>query len=144
MTSRARKWACGFAIAAAAGAVTAPAAPAEKGHADLAAARQAARAAVLSDSTYRIIDSSAPLRMRRCWRAPGRALRCSLYRFAATPCALDGGPAAGTLCIEVIARRVWLVEVKLGDPPAARISRVVDTTSLEGCRPEGNGIRRCR
>jgi hypothetical protein len=129
MSAKARKWASALAIAASLVAVAAPAASGEAGHPALAAARQAAHRAVLADSTYRIIDSRSPLRTRRCWRAPGRVVRCSLYRFAPTPCALDGGPAPGSLCIEVVARRVWLVEVKLSDRSAARILRIVDRTA---------------
>jgi hypothetical protein len=143
MSSRARRWACAIAIGASVIAAFTPAASARPRHLDLPAARQAARAAVLSDPTYRIIDSTQPLRTRRCWRSPGRVVHCSLYRFAASPCALDGGPQPGAVCIQVIARRIWLVEVKPANPPAARLLRVVDTTKVGGCRYEADGARLC-
>jgi hypothetical protein len=107
--------------------MTSGAASASSKRLDIAAARKAARAAVVADRSYRVIRSTHPLRVRRCWRAPRRAVRCSLNRVAGSPCALDGGPKDGELCAQVLARRTWLVQV---DPaagaPAARILRVVD------------------
>jgi hypothetical protein len=142
-SARALAWACGIAIGGSAIAACAPAASAQPSHLDLQAARKAAREVVLSDRTYRIIDSTQPLRTRRCWRSPGRVVHCSLYRFAGTPCALDGGPPPGGLCVQVIARRIWLVEVKPADPPRVRLLRVVDTTKLGGCHSEANGAPVC-
>jgi hypothetical protein len=131
--------ACGL---VAAGALASPA-TAQAGHAlDLPSARQAARAVVLADSTYRVIDSSQPLRTRRCWRSPGQVVHCSLYRFAGTPCALDGASSRGDVCTQVLARRIWLVEVEPGVPPASHptshLLRVLDTTKNDRCRTSGD------
>ena len=90
-------------------------------------ARAAAREAVRTHHSYRIIRSSHPLRVRACWRPARRVVRCSLYRVAPTPCALDGGTG---ICVQVLARRVWRVDVRLRrGVPVARIVRVTDTTS---------------
>ena len=70
-------------------------------------ARAAARAAVVDHQSYRSIRSSYPLVTRSCWRSR-RAVRCSLYRWAPTPCALDGGDGP---CAQVMTRRTWLVTV---------------------------------
>ena len=130
MSLRALRWACGLVIVAAALAAAATGTASQKPrHLDLAVARETARAAVVADPTYRIIDSAEPLRTRRCWRASGGAVRCSLFRVAGSPCALDGGPPPGGLCVQVLARRIWLVHVNLAGTagkPAARMLRVVD------------------
>ena len=127
MTKMAQGWAYGFVIAAAALSAAAPGLAAKREHTSLKTAGEAARRAVLSDSSYRVIDSSQPLRKRVCWRSPGNVVRCSLYRLAATPCALEGGAPPGGVCVQVLARRSWLVEI---GPPAsplpARIMRIVD------------------
>jgi hypothetical protein len=87
-------------------------------------ARDAALAAVREHSTYRVIRSSHPLRVRRCWRHSHTVTRCSLYRVAPTPCALNG---RGGICAQVLARRVWLVDVRLRrGRTVARVVRVVD------------------
>ena len=87
-------------------------------------ARAAAREAVREHPSYRVIRSSHPLRVRTCWRGSRRVTRCSLYRTAPTPCALNGGDG---VCAQVIARRVWVVDVKLRHGSAvARVVRVVD------------------
>jgi hypothetical protein len=108
----------------------APTAAVGRDHLTRDAARNAARKAVEADPTYRIIDSPEPLRTRHCWRAPGKVVRCSLYRRASTPCALQGGGAPGTLCVQVLASRSWLVEVSprkpAGAPLHAKILRIVD------------------
>jgi len=126
---RARRWAYGFAVGAATALVMV--APASGSHRlTVGDARDAARDAVLTDSTYRIIDSSEPLRTRHCWRAAGRVVHCSLVRTAPTPCALKGGTPAGTLCAQVLASRTWLVEIgprrAAPAPLPVRILRVVD------------------
>jgi len=90
-------------------------------------ARAAAREAVRAHHSYRIIRSSHPLRVRACWRPARRVVRCSLYRTAPTPCALDGKTG---ICVQVIARRVWRADVRLRRGRAvARIVQVSDTTS---------------
>jgi hypothetical protein len=90
-------------------------------------AATAAHEVVLADSSYRIIATTEPLRTRHCWRAPGKVVRCSLYRLAPNPCALDGGPPPDALCAQVLARRTWLVEVgPAGSPLPAKIRRIVD------------------
>jgi hypothetical protein len=94
-------------------------------------ARAAAGAAVVAHPSYRIIDTTHPLRTRTCWRVRGGSVRCSLYRVAPDPCALDG--PSNTPCAMVLAARIWLVEVS---PPrdhgkaSASILRIKDTTSL--------------
>jgi hypothetical protein len=117
----------GVDLAAGAGVVASAAvlalAPAASGaqRVDLRDARTAARAAVRVDPSYRVIRSTRPLRMRACWRVP-RAVRCSLYRVAANPCALDGGDG---VCAQVLVRRTWLVEVRQRRGRAvARIMRI--------------------
>jgi hypothetical protein len=90
----------------------------------LATARNAAREAVREHPSYRVIRSSHPLRVRRCWRRSHHVTRCSLYRVAPTPCALNGRDG---ICAQVLARRIWLVDVRLRRGRAvARIVRVVD------------------
>lgn len=87
-------------------------------------ARDAALAAVREHPTYRVIRSSHPLRARRCWRHSHTVTRCSLFRVAPTPCALDGRDG---ICAQVLARRVWRVDVRLRrGRPVARVVRVVD------------------
>jgi hypothetical protein len=87
-------------------------------------ARSAARAAVLQHPTHRSIESDARLVTRSCWRVRG-GVRCSLYRWAPDPCALDGrdGP-----CVQVLTRRTWLVGVtRRRSRTVARVIRVADT-----------------
>jgi hypothetical protein len=89
-------------------------------------ARAAARAAVMDHPSYRSIRSSAPLVTRSCWRTR-RSVRCSLYRWAPDPCALDGreGP-----CAQVLTRRTWLVSVSRPEKRLrARFLRIADTSS---------------
>jgi hypothetical protein len=89
-----------------------------------AAVRSAAREAVREHPSYRVIRSTHPLRVRHCWRRSHRVTRCSLYRVAPTPCALNGGDG---ICAQVLARRIWLVDVRLRRAGAvARVVRVVD------------------
>ena len=128
MTSKAQRWAYGFVIAAAAALwAAAPGLAAKREHISVKAAGEAARKTVLSDSSYRVIYSSQPLRTRVCWRSPGNVVRCSLYRLAATPCALEGGAPPGGVCVQVLARRSWLVEIgPPASPPPVRILRIVD------------------
>jgi hypothetical protein len=88
-------------------------------------ARAAARAAVIDHPTYRSIRSESRLVTRSCWRAR-RLVRCSLYRWAPDPCALEGrdGP-----CAQVLTRRTWLVSVRRsGRRTIARIARIADTS----------------
>ena len=89
-------------------------------------ARAAARAVVIEHQSYRSIQSNEPLVTRSCWRSR-RAVRCSLYRWAPTPCALDGreGP-----CIQVLTRRTWLVTVsRRNGRTTARVTRIADTSA---------------
>ena len=93
---------------------------------DMRAARAAARGAVMDHPSYRSIRSSAPLVTQSCWRTR-RSVRCSLYRWAPDPCALDGrdGP-----CAQVLTRRTWLVSVsRRGKRIRARFLRIADTSS---------------
>jgi hypothetical protein len=93
---------------------------------ELREARTAAREAVLADQSYRVIRSGEPLRTRSCWRARRRVVRCSLFRVAPNPCALDGNDA-GVICTQALAQRRWLVEVKRrGERTRARILRIAD------------------
>jgi hypothetical protein len=93
-------------------------------------ARAAARAIVVDHQSYSSIQSSEPLVTRSCWRSR-RAVRCSLYRWAPTPCALDGrdGP-----CAQVLTRRTWLVRVsRRNGRTIARVTRIADTSNaLQG------------
>jgi len=87
-------------------------------------ARAAARAVVIQHQSYRRIQSNEPLVTRSCWRSR-RAVRCSLYRWAPTPCALDG---LDGVCIQVMARRIWLVEVRRRrGRTVARVTRVTES-----------------
>jgi hypothetical protein len=89
-------------------------------------ARAAARAAVMDHPSYRSIRSSAPLVTQSCWRSR-RSVRCSLYRWAPDPCALDGreGP-----CAQVLTRRTWLVSLgRRGRRIRARFLRIADTST---------------
>ncbi len=115
----------GAGVAAAAALLAfAPVGSAGPGGPGLATAGSAARAAVREHSSYRVIRSSHPLRVRRCWRHSHSVTRCSLYRVAPTPCALDGREG---ICAQVLARRVWLVDVRLRRGRAvARVVRIVD------------------
>jgi hypothetical protein len=93
---------------------------------DMRDARAAARAAVMDHPSYRSIRSSAPLVTRSCRRLR-RSVRCSLYRWAPDPCALDGreGP-----CAQVLTRRTWLVSVsRRGKRIRVRFLRIADTSS---------------
>ena len=113
------------AVASAAIVLLAPVATTGAKSVDLREARVAARAAVRVHPSYRVIRSSQPLRVRTCWRAR-RSVRCSLFRVAANPCALDGGDG---ICAQVLARRVWLVEVRLRRGRAvARIMRIAEAS----------------
>jgi hypothetical protein len=88
-------------------------------------AEAAARNSVLQDASYRKISSTqGGLVTKSCWRAAGRAVRCSLYVVAANPCALDSD--GGTLCAQVLWERRWLVEVRRGrhGVPATRILKI--------------------
>lgn len=111
-------------VASAASLVFAPVGIAEERGPVIPTARNAALAAVREHTTYRVIRSSHPLRVRRCWRHSHTVTRCSLFRVAPTPCALDGRDG---ICAQVLARRVWLVDVRLRrGRPVARVVRVVD------------------
>ena len=89
-------------------------------------ARAAARAAVVHHQSYRSIQSNEPLVTRSCWRSR-RAVRCSLYRWAPTPCALEGGDGP---CAQVLTRRTWLVKVsRRNGRTTARVTRVADTST---------------
>ena len=102
----------------------APSVAGEAGAPGLRAARSAAREVVREHASYRVIRSSHPLRVRACWRHSSRVTRCSLDRIAPTPCALNGRDG---ICAQVIARRVWLVDVRLRRGRAVgRVVRIVD------------------
>jgi hypothetical protein len=88
-------------------------------------ARVAARALVREHPSYRSIESTAPLVTDDCRRSR-RAVRCSFYRWAPDPCALDGrdGP-----CAQVLTRRTWLVSVtRRRGRAVARVVRIADTS----------------
>jgi len=109
------------------------AAPAFAGHRPdhrlgLREARAAARASVVDHQSYRSIKSNYPLVTRSCWRSR-RAVRCSLYRWAPNPCALDGGDGP---CAQVLTRRTWLVTVsRRNRRTLARVTRIADTSSSD-------------
>jgi hypothetical protein len=107
-------------------ALLAPAESASEHRLTMRDARAAARAAVVQHPSYRSIRSASGLVMRACWRS-GRAVRCSLYRWAPNPCALDGGDG---ICAQVLTRRAWLVEVRRREGrTVARVTRIVDTSA---------------
>ena len=103
------------------------AAPALAGHRPaMREARAAARASVVDHQSYRSIRSSYPLVTRSCWRSR-HAVRCSLYRWAPTPCALEGGDGP---CAQVMTRRTWLVTVsRRNGRTVARVTRIADTST---------------
>lgn len=125
---RAHQPRCRPLLAAAAASLTV-AAPALAGHRPaMREARAAARASVVDHSSYRSIRSSHPLVTRSCWRSR-RAVRCSLYRWAPTPCALEGGDGP---CVQVMMRRTWLVTVsRRNGRTQARVTRIADTSSVD-------------
>jgi len=89
-------------------------------------ARAAARAVVIEHQSYRSIQSNEPLVTRSCWRSR-HAVRCSLYRWAPTPCALDGRDG---VCAQVLTRRTWLVKVsRRNGRTTARVTRIADTSA---------------
>ena len=90
-------------------------------------ARVAARAAVMEHPTYRSIRSNSSLVNRGCRRLR-HAVRCSLHRWAPTPCALDGSDG---ICVQVMTRRIWRVMVRKRDGrTVARVVRVTDTSRV--------------
>jgi hypothetical protein len=103
------------------------AAPAFAGHRPaMREARAAARASVVDHQSYRSIKSNHPLVTRSCWRTR-RAVRCSLYRWAPNPCALEGGDGP---CAQVLTRRTWLVTVsRRNGRTLARVTRIADTST---------------
>jgi hypothetical protein len=120
---RARTWP----LLAAAGAslVFTATAPAER-RPSMRDARAAARAAVVEHPSYRSIRSDTGLVTRSCWRSP-RAVRCSLYRWAPDPCALNGSEGP---CAQVLTRRTWLVQVtRRRGRTTARMLRIADTSA---------------
>ena len=133
---RAHRPRCWPLLAAAAASLTI-AAPALAGHRPdhrpdhrlgLREARAAARASVVDHQSYRSIKSNYPLVTRSCWR-PRRSVRCSLYRWAPTPCALEGGDGP---CIQVMTRRTWLVTVsRRNGRTLARVTRIADSSSVD-------------
>ena len=89
-------------------------------------ARAAARAMVVDHQSYRNIRSNRPLVTRSCWRSR-RTVRCSLYRWAPTPCALEGSDGP---CAQVLTRRTWLVKVsRRNGRTIARVIRIADTST---------------
>jgi hypothetical protein len=93
-------------------------------------AETAARQAVREHPSYRGITSTlSGLVTRRCWRARGASVRCSLYVVVASPCALGGGDP-GRLCAQVLTERRWLVSVRRAPHgPAARILKITSGPS---------------
>jgi hypothetical protein len=88
-------------------------------------AERVARQAVEQHDSYREMSSShSPLATRSCWRAAGRAVRCSLYALVPSACDLD--PHREMVCAQALWERRWLVQVKrnAGGKPAARIVRI--------------------
>ena len=119
---RPRNW-----LPAAAAATLVVAAPAFADHRPgMRDARAAARAVVVHHQSYRSIQSNEPLVTRSCWRSR-HAVRCSLYRWAPNPCALDGGDGP---CAQVLTRRTWLVKVsRRNGRTIARVTRIADTST---------------
>ena len=115
-------------LAAAAASLTV-AAPALAGHRPaMREARAAARATVVDHQSYRSIRSNHPLVTRSCWRSR-HAVRCSLYRWAPTPCALEGGDGP---CVQVMTRRMWRVTVsRRNGRTLARVTRIADSSSVD-------------
>jgi hypothetical protein len=121
----ARKWRWPLLVPAAAVLALAPVAEADR-RPGMREARAAARAAVLDHPTYRTIVSKAPLVTRSCRRA-NRSVRCTLYRWAPDPCALDGNDGP---CAQVLTRRIWVVRVtRRGGRAAARVLRVTESST---------------
>jgi hypothetical protein len=113
-----------YATVAAAAMGVAPADSARRGL-SMSRAEAAARKSVLEDASYRkIAPTQGGLVTRSCWRAPARAVRCSLYVVASSPCALGSDP--GTVCAQALWERRWLVEVMRGrhGVPATRILKI--------------------
>lgn len=110
-------------IVAVVGAALSPAASGRRGI-DVERAEAAAREAVHEHPSYRQIASTrGGLVTRSCWRAPARAVRCSLYVVVASPCALGGD--AGSVCAQVLWERRWLVAIRRGRHGlAARILKI--------------------
>ena len=129
---RARRWS--LLAAATASLVFAGTASAE-GRPSMREARVAARAVVVEHPSYRSIRSGEPLVLRSCWRSR-RAVRCSLYRWAPTPCALDG---RDEVCIQVLARRIWLVEARQRKGrTVARVTRITESSAVP---PQSASVR---
>jgi hypothetical protein len=120
------RFACKAAILAIAVAVAAACSPAVSAHRSLTITRAeaVARQAVLAHSSYRQITATRTgLVTRRCWRAAGAAVRCSLYVVAPTPCALQRD--TGAVCAQALWERRWLVEVRRArHGAAARILKI--------------------
>jgi hypothetical protein len=113
-------------VAAAAASLTFAAPAAADRRPGMREARAAARAIVVDHQSYRSIRSNEPLVTRSCWRSR-RAVRCSLYRWAPTPCALEGGDGP---CAQVLTRRTWLVKVtRRNGRTIARVTRIADTST---------------
>jgi hypothetical protein len=120
---RARGW---LLLAAAALTLVAPATASAERRPTMREARAAARALVVKHPSYRSIESNAPLVTHACRRLR-RTVRCSLYRWAPDPCALDGrdGP-----CVQVLTRRTWTVAVtRRRGRTAARVLRIAETST---------------
>jgi hypothetical protein len=91
---------------------------------DARAARNAARQAVLSHSSYRVIHHPSRLRIRGCKRLSRRTMRCTLEVTVGYRCQLAGPPPPEAYCTAVTGYRRWVVRVRAGHRPAARIVSV--------------------
>jgi hypothetical protein len=79
---------------------------------------------VQAHSSYRVIHHPSRLRVRRCKRLSPRAMRCTLEVTVGYRCQLSGPPPPETYCTAVTGYRRWVVRVRAGHRPAARVVSV--------------------
>jgi hypothetical protein len=96
---------------------------------DLRSARSAARGAVQSHSSYRVIHDPSRLRTRSCWRSSRRVVHCSFEVMVGYRCFLDGTPPPGKLCAAVTGYRRWVVRVRAADGTRRLTTRVVSISA---------------
>jgi hypothetical protein len=106
------------------------------------AAKQAARAAVRADASYKRIDSPFGLKLRSC-TVRAAVASCLLFRSAPQPCRLNGPLVAGRSCTNVVAHRAWTVEIERGpNGPQASIVRIDDVTGKFEPRDPASSAKR--